>query len=91
LHVVCHHCGQRNARAQARCSECGRKLHRSWFRRFESRVLGKRKKVTWLQLGLLLLGILVGAALIYFLAEFKLPQPESFYAPLFPTHRFSHA
>ena len=91
LHVVCHHCGNRNPRIQARCLECNHSLHRSRARSLSHRLLGKNRKITTLQLVLLLLGILIGAAAIVFLADMRLPQPESSYAPLLPTQFPRHA
>jgi hypothetical protein len=72
LHVVCHSCGHRNERARTLCSECGHKLHRSWGRRANRLVFGKDKRV--IQVILLILAILIGAALIVFFAGLSFPQ-----------------
>ena len=91
LYVVCHRCGHRNERAHPRCTECGQKLHRSWLTRASRGVFGKNRKLSLLQLVLLLIGILIGFAAIYYFSNFKPPEPEGRYAPLFPTKLAGHA
>ncbi len=73
LFVTCPDCGHRNERALARCGSCGRRLHRSWWRRFRKRLFLKSQNVTPLQLALLVLGVLAAFGLIVLLAEFRLP------------------
>jgi hypothetical protein len=75
LYVVCHSCGSRNERVRSRCIDCSRKLHRSWFGRLLQALFGKNRKMSLIQTVLLLIGILIGIAVIVLLAEFKLPQP----------------
>jgi hypothetical protein len=73
LHVVCHHCGRRNARAQARCLECDHTLHRSRPGSLVRGLFGKTRDISTLQLVLLLIGVVIGGCLIYFIAEIRLP------------------
>jgi uncharacterized membrane protein YvbJ len=91
LHVVCHRCGHRNERSRSKCTECGQKLHRSWLTRASRGILGKNRKLTLLQVILLLIGILVGFAVIYYFSNFKPQEPEGHYAPLLPTQLTGHA
>jgi hypothetical protein len=91
LHVVCHHCGHRNERVRTRCSECHHHLHRSFWKRLSHRLTGKKGKISLFQIILLLIGILIGIGAIIFFAEMRLPEPQAFYAPLFPTQLARHA
>jgi hypothetical protein len=73
LHVVCHNCGHRNERVRTRCIDCGHRLHRSWLSRL-SNSFGKNRKMSLIQTVLLVLGILIGIAIIVFFSEFRIPE-----------------
>ncbi len=70
LHVVCHNCGHRNVRARSHCSECGHNLHRSKATRLWRKLAGKDKKLSVLQIVLLVVAIALGAGLIWFFVEY---------------------
>lgn len=91
LHVVCHNCGHRNERSLTRCAACGHKFHRSLLSRVHRKIFGKNPKISLLQLILLLLAILFGMGLIVVFSEYRAPEPEGHYAPLFPTQLSRHA
>ena len=77
LHVVCHSCGHRNERVRTRCVDCGHRLHRSWTSRLTN-AFGKDRKMTVIQTVLLVIGILVGIAVVVLfskVSEIGLPEP----------------
>ena len=91
LHVVCQRCGHRNERVRSRCAECGQRLHRSRLTRASRSIFGKNRELSLFQLVLLLIGVLIGFAAIYYLSNYKPPEPEGRYAPFFTTKLARHA
>jgi uncharacterized membrane protein YvbJ len=77
LHVSCQRCGHRNARIEKVCHECGQSLHRNWLRRACRGFSSKHGRLSLLEIVLLLLAILAGIAIIVFLAELRVPPPET--------------
>lgn len=69
LFVNCHECGVKNARVNARCVDCGRKLHKS--RRRTARP--ERGVNRWLVV-LVLAGILAALVALFLLSGMKLPR-----------------
>ena len=77
LYVTCQNCGHRNERSRSRCVECRHKLHRSWFKRLAR----KKGKISLLQVALLVIGILLGLAVVVYFSELRVPEPESRWIP----------
>ena len=72
LYIACHACGRRNRRVNSQCLECGRKLHRAWWRRWKSRNLNKSAKTTLLEGALFIVVVLLVFEIIVKLSEFRL-------------------
>src|SRR5262245_46130117 len=53
LHIVCHFCGHRNARIALHCVDCGKRLHRSIWRKLEKKLFRGGSKLTLWQIILL--------------------------------------
>jgi len=73
LWVSCHDCGHRNVRAEARCVECGGRLHRAWWKRVSKWFVPERKRFALWHAGLLAAGVWLAFKVIVYLAEFRLP------------------
>lgn len=76
LWVVCHHCGQRNCRADSQCAECGGRLHRSALKRVSKRLFGDRQKVSAWQIGLLVVAVWFAYRMIIYFSSYQPPAPE---------------
>jgi hypothetical protein len=76
LYIVCHHCGHRSQRSSPRCTECGRNLHRAWYRRLARSLVGKNRKISLGQILLLLVAIAIGFGLVIFFSDTRMPESE---------------
>ena len=59
LFIVCPDCHHRNSRSLTDCAECGRRLHKSWWRKLKRKLVGKGDEVTPF-----LMLLIVGAAIL---------------------------
>lgn len=69
LHVSCRDCGERNERNRTRCKACGRRLHRPLFSKLLNRKLGRKVKITPLQIVMLLFAVALGYKMIVYFVE----------------------
>src|SRR5262245_45000883 len=76
LWVACHHCGHRNRRIDAHCSECAGRLHRSALKPVSTKRFGARRNITAWQIATLVLAVWVAYKMVIFFAEYQAPPPE---------------
>jgi hypothetical protein len=76
LHVACHKCGKQSPRVLTRCPHCGFRLHRSFWRRWQRRLLKRRGRFNPVQLGLAIALAFLTYKIIVMLVEFKAPAPQ---------------
>ncbi len=72
LYVSCHHCGHRNERHHLRCTSCGLRLHRTFWRRVRKKVFPDAGMVRPQHVVLLVVMVLAGFLLILLIVDRKL-------------------
>jgi hypothetical protein len=79
LFIKCRSCGQTNHRVAGRCTQCGHRMHRSWWRsklrRVERKIFGRRPKITWFQIALLVVSVYAAYKVILMVVEYRPAGP----------------
>lgn len=72
LHIKCNDCGARNERVYSRCQTCGRRLHKTMFEKMNKRIFQHGRKITPVQIALIVIAGLIIFMVIYGASEIEL-------------------
>jgi hypothetical protein len=76
LYIKCNSCGHRNPRVRSRCGECGQRMHRTFWHKWEKKILGKQRKITLYQVIFVIIAAYVAYRIIVKIVEYEPPVPE---------------
>jgi ribosomal protein L40E len=71
LYVTCHACGVRNPRVNARCCECKRSMHRTFWGKWARKLTPKKSRYKLWHFILLAIAVFITYKVIINLAEFS--------------------